>query len=59
MGSDTEEKLLLRKGLFQQEGRALVSRRNSFSLADEPLLDLLFSFSLLKYTGCVVSLWAT
>lgn len=55
--SDTEEKppaSEARTVSAQWEGSR--SRRKSFSLADEPLLELLFSFSVLKYVGCVVSL---
>lgn len=57
MESDTEEKppaSEARTVSAQWEGSR--SRRKSFSLADEPLLELLFSFSVLKYVGCVVSL---
>lgn len=40
-------------------GEGSRSGRASFSSpADEPILELLFFFSSLKYAGCVVSLWA-
>ena len=43
----------------QAGGEGSHSGREFFSSpADEPLLELLFSFSSLKYVGCVVSLWA-
>lgn len=60
MGSDSEEKMPASEArTVSVGGEGSRSRRKSFSLADEPLLELLFSFSFLKYVGCVVSLWAT